>query len=143
MAVVTNEVVTASTQLIAQLPISASLFGVVILGVSTSLPELSTTLVSMFKGKRDILVGILLGSNITDPLLGLGLGAMVSTYTVPDVIVLYDLPVNVATAVLLYVFLYRYKDLSKTNALVLMGMFFGYLYLRLLLVPGDVYGLPG
>lgn len=141
MAVVTEQVVLSSTELVTQLPISASFFGVVFLGVATSLPELSTALVSMYKGNRDVSAGILLGSNVTNPLFGIGLGAMISTYTVPDVIVLYDLPVNIATAVLLYVFLIRHEDMSRTEAVALLALFFAYLYLRVLLFPGDVFEL--
>lgn len=143
MAVVTNEVVLASTQLVELLPISASFFGVVLLGISTSLPELTTALLSMYKGKRDISAGILLGSNVTNPLLGLGLGATISSYTVPDVIVLYDLPVNIVTAILLYIFLMRSENLSKAEALTLLSMFFAYLYLRVTLFPGDIHNLAG
>ena len=137
MAVVTEYVVVASTELVAILPISASFFGVVFLGVATSLPEFTTALVSMYKGNKDISVGILLGSNITNPLFGIGLGAIISTYTVPDVIVLYDLPVNIATAILLYVFLLRSERLTKKGATILLLSFFIYLYARWLWFPAD------
>lgn len=137
MGVVTEYVVVASTELVALLPISASYFGVIFLGVATSLPELTTALVSMYKGKKDISVGILLGSNITNPLFGIGLGAIISTYTVPNVIVLYDLPVNIATAILLYIFLLRREDLTKKEAIILLFSFFIYLYARWLWFPTD------
>ena len=137
MAIVTEQVVLASIDLVKQLPISASFFGVVFLGVVTSLPEFTTALVSMYKGKRDISVGVLLGSNVTNPLLGIGLGALLSTYTVPNVIILYDLPVNIVTTVLLYGFLIRHKDLSRTEAIILFAFFFTYLYVRLILFPAD------
>lgn len=137
MAVVTEYVVVTSTELVAILPISASFFGVVFLGVATSLPELTTALVSMHKGKKDISVGILLGSNITNPLFGIGIGAIISTYTVPDVTVVYDLPVNVITAVLLYIFLLRSETLTKKEATVLLLSFFVYIYARWLWFPAD------
>ncbi len=67
-----------------RLPIIASFFGVLVLGVATALPELTTALVSIAKGEKDISAGLLIGSNVTNPLLGIGLGAMISTYTLPD-----------------------------------------------------------
>lgn len=137
MAVITERVVTASTELIRQLPISASFFGVVFLGISTSLPELTTALVSMYRREGGISVGILVGSNITNPMLGIGLGALISTYTVPLVIAVYDLPVNIATAALLYVFLRWREDLNKFEALVLLLLFFLYLSVRWLYFPQD------
>lgn len=138
MAVVTDHVVGAASRMVTQLPISASLFGVLVLGIATSLPELSTALMSIFRGHKGISIGILVGSNITNPLLGLGLGAVISTYTVPDVVNYYDLPVNIATALLLYAFLWRREALSKKEAMILILLFVAYLLLRPLLFPEDV-----
>jgi len=56
---------------------------------------------------------------------------------VPDVIVLYDLPVNIATAILLYVFLLRSQRLTKKGATILLLSFFIYLYARWLWFPAD------
>jgi cation:H+ antiporter len=85
MAVVTDQVIRSSIRLVDMLPISASFFGVIFLGIATSLPELSTALLSIRKGKKDMSAGIMLGSNVTNLLLGLGIGGMISTYTVPQV----------------------------------------------------------
>jgi cation:H+ antiporter len=98
-----------------------------------------TALVSILKGQRDISAGILIGSNITNPLFGAGLGALVSGYTVPAVIVVYDLPVKLATGALLYLFLWRRADLSRLEALVLMGLYAGYVVLRGLWFPADAF----
>ena len=49
--------------------------------------ELMTALVSIARGQREISAGILIGSNITNPLLAAGLGAAISGYTVPVVLV--------------------------------------------------------
>ena len=62
---------------------------------------------------------------------------MISTYTVPDVIVLFDLPLNIATALLLYGFLIRREDLSRAEALILLISFFAYLYTRWAWFPED------
>ncbi|MCK5640540.1 MAG: sodium:calcium antiporter [Gammaproteobacteria bacterium] len=137
MAVVTDQVVGAASRMVEQLPISASLFGVLILGIATSLPELSTALTSIYRGQKGISVGILVGSNITNPLFGIGLGAVISTYTVPDVVNFYDLPVNIATALLLYAFLWRKEGLTKKEALILILLFVMYLLFRQVFFPED------
>ena len=130
MAVVADEVLNASTILVAALHISASFFGVIMLGIASALPELTTSLVAIFKHKKDISAGILIGSNITNPLFGIGLGALISTYTVPNVIVFYDLPIKIATAFLIYYFLRKGKDLNKKEAIVLIGIYLIYLVIR-------------
>ena len=130
MGVVTDQVVRLSIRLVDMLPISASFFGVIFLGIATSLPELSTALLSIRKGKKGMSAGIMLGSNITNPLLDLGIGGMISTYTVPQVILLYDLPVNIVTAIMLYIFLLRKEDLNRGEAVTLLICYFSYVLFR-------------
>jgi cation:H+ antiporter len=137
MALAADPVLGAATRLVARLPMSASLFGVVVLGVCAALPELMTALVSIFKGQREISAGILIGSNITNPLLGAGLGALISGYSVPSVIVTYDLPAKILTGALLYVFLWRRADLSRAEAILLIALYFAYAVLRAMFFPAD------
>lgn len=137
MALLADPVLGAATRLVAQLPMSASLFGVLVLGVCTALPELMTALVAIYKGQREISAGILIGSNITNPLLGAGLGAMISGYAVPTVIVAYDLPVKILTGALIFVFLWRRQDMSRGEALVLIALYFAYLASRGVLFSSD------
>ncbi len=137
MGFVANEVLNASRILVATLPVSASFFGIIVLGISTALPELTTSLVAVFKHKKDISAGILIGSNITNPLFGIGLGALISSYTVPNAVVLYDLPFKIVTALLIYYFLWKHEDLKKKESIVLMVLFILYLLVKDLLFPAD------
>lgn len=137
MGLLADPVLAAAQRLVALLPLSASLFGVLVLGVCAALPELMTALVSILKGQRDISAGILIGSNITNPLFGAGLGALISGYTVPVVIMLYDLPVKIVTGALLFIFLWRNENLSRYAALILLAFYFGYVLLRAVFFPGD------
>ena len=140
MAIATIEVVTAAERLVSRLPVSASFFGIVVLGIATALPELTTAMLSILKGERDISSGILIGSNITNPLLGLGLGSWLSTYSVPSVVLAYDLPVKIATAALIYAFVFRRLRLSRMQAAVLILLYFAYLLARQQFFPADVRG---
>lgn len=56
--------------------ISQSFIGVMIIGVGTGLPELSTSLKAIFRNAGDISIGTLIGSNVTDPMFSLPIGAM-------------------------------------------------------------------
>lgn len=47
-------------------------------GVSTSLPELAISIIAILRGSAHLSAGNLIGSNITDPLLSLGIGATVA-----------------------------------------------------------------
>ena len=137
MAFVTELVLDSSTILVASLPVSASFFGIILLGIASALPELTTSLLAIFRGQKDISAGILIGSNITNPLFGIGLGALISTYTIPNVVVFYDLPIKIVTAVFLYFFLMKGKDLTKKEAVLLIGLFVIYVLLRNVFFPVD------
>jgi cation:H+ antiporter len=137
MGFATDEVLKASTILVKSLPISASFFGVILLGIASALPELTTSLLAVLRKKKDISVGILIGSNITNPLFGIGIGALISSYTVPDVVVLYDLPVKIGTALLIYYFLFKHEKLNKLNSIVLIVLFIAYLIIRQVYFPVD------
>lgn len=140
MAVATIEVVAAAERLVNRLPVSASFFGILVLGIATALPELTAALIAIHKGERGISSGILIGSNITNPLLGLGLGSWLSTYSVPTVTVVFDLPVKIATAALIYAFVFRRLRLNRGQAVLLILLYFAYLYARQQFFPADVRG---
>jgi cation:H+ antiporter len=127
-----------STVLVKALPISASFFGVILLGIATAFPELITSLLAIRKKRARISAGILIGSNITNPMFALGLGAIISTYTVPKVIFTYDLPFKIATALLILLFLWKGK-LKKRYAVILIGLYVLYLIFRNIYFPADVY----
>ncbi len=137
MGFAADRVLDASTVLLESMSISASFFGIILLGVASALPELTTSLVAILKGKRDVSAGILIGSNITNPLFGIGIGALISEYVVPNVVVFYDLPVKIGTAFLIYYFLAKNEDLKKWEAVVLILLFVGYLVVRQLYFPVD------
>jgi cation:H+ antiporter len=56
--------------------VAQSFIGVMIIGVGTALPELSTAIRAIFKKAGNISIGTLIGSNITDPMLSLPIGAI-------------------------------------------------------------------
>ena len=137
MAFAANKVIESSTILVAQMTISASFFGVLLLGAASALPELTTALIGILKHKKGVSSGVLIGSNVTNPLFGLGLGALISGYTIPKVTILYDLPVKIGIALLIFYFLWKNEKLSKWNAILLMSLFAGYILLRNSLFPID------
>ena len=84
--------------LIAQTGLSGSMIGVASVGVVSAFPEMITAISGLRHGSEGISLGTLIGSNITNPLLAIGLGSMISTYAVPGPLVLWDLPMETATA---------------------------------------------
>lgn len=65
-----------STYLAARLKLSPLVAGMLLVGVGTSLPEIMVSLIAASHGKLDVAVGTVLGSNITNILLIVGLMAL-------------------------------------------------------------------
>jgi len=137
MAIAADRMLAYSEVLVDALPISASFFGIIVLGIATAFPELMTSVIAAWKKKAKISAGILIGSNITNPMFALGLGALISTYTVPSVVVFYDLPVKIITALLILGLLWKGK-LSKRSGILLIIIYLVYLFVRNMMFPVDV-----
>jgi len=116
---------------VARTGIGGSLIGVLTLGVASALPELITAVSGIRKGDAGIPLGTLIGSNITNPLVGIGLGGLISKYWVPDGLVLWDLPWEAITGTLLLAYLWFNKGtIGKRGAIYLIAMYFAYVTLR-------------
>ncbi len=118
--------------------IGGSLIGVITLGVASALPELITAITGVRHGDSGISLGTLIGSNITNPLVAIGGGAIISTYWVPRPLVLWDLPWETITGAILWVILWLSKGkLGKGTAYYLVGLYFVYITLRMLFFAAD------
>lgn len=85
--------------------LSGSMVGVVTLGLASALPELSTVVDAIRRRAPNLALGTLFGSNVVNPLVGIGLGGTISTYAVPESVVLWDLPFKIVVAVGLLAYL--------------------------------------
>ena len=137
MGVVANMIINVSENLISAFNMSASLFGILLLGVASALPEFTTAMIGILKHKKGVSSGVLIGSNVTNPLFGLGLGALISGYAVPKATMYFDLPVKIGIAGLILYFLHKSEKLEKWKAVILIIVFVSYLLIRMSLFPAD------
>lgn len=132
VALQVTEVVVAKTG------IGGSLIGVLTLGVASALPELITAISGAKNGDAGISLGTLVGSNITNPLVAIGGGALISRYWVPRPLVLWDLPWETVTGAILWIVLWLNKGkLGKWSAVYLIGLYFVYITLRMIFFSVD------
>ena len=84
--------------------IPAFIVGVTIVSIGTSLPELITSIISIFRGASEIVIGTIVGSNIANIFLVLGVAAIVGQrLRITYEIIKIDIPILVASAFLLAV----------------------------------------
>lgn len=83
------------------LGISPLIIGLTIIAVGTSLPEITTSVIAVLRGERDIAVGNVVGSSIFNIFAILGLAALVSPagITVPPEALWFTIPVMIAVSV--------------------------------------------
>jgi cation:H+ antiporter len=118
--------------------VGGSLIGVVTLGVASALPELTTALAGARNNAHGISLGTLIGSNITNPLVAIGLGAVLSTYHVPRPVVAYDLPwATVSGALLLVYLLWSKGRIGRWGAVYFVVMYALYITFRALFFAVD------
>ncbi|MFP4563930.1 MAG: calcium/sodium antiporter [Spirochaetia bacterium] len=99
----------------------AFIIGVVIVAVGTSLPELASSIVAVTEGSSEIVVGNVLGSNVTNICLVLGIAALVGK----DFLVRYDLmridlPFMLGSAFLIF-FMILDGRFSRPEALIVLA----------------------
>lgn len=133
-----SQVLTITEIVVNRTGISGSLIGVVTLGLASALPEFTTALAGIRHKEVGISLGTLVGSNITNPLVGIGGGALLSTYAVPKPLIWWDLPWETLTGIILWLILYFKKGkLGKIDAIYLMALYFVFIILRAVLFKSD------
>jgi len=116
----------------------ASMLGVspfiigILAGVSTSLPELSISIGALGKGAKGLSLGNLIGSNITDPLLSLGIGAAVAGFAVEINAIGFDFVYWIFSSIVAMLLLWNHIDLNRKESSILIFLFLMYIYLKAL-----------
>lgn len=119
-------VVNSATDIATSFGMSANLVGLTIVAVGTSLPEFVTSIVAIKKGETEIAIGNVIGSNIFNILLVLGLATTIKPITI-SMLALMDIIFMVAITVLLYIFMKKDNSLVKKQGLILIAIYIAYM----------------
>ena len=115
-------VVNSATDIAKIIGLSDSVIALTIVAVGTSLPELVT---SVKKGESDLAIGNVIGSNIFNIFLILGLSATVNSLTI-SFTSLIDMLVMFAAGLLVYGFTLKDHKVTKQRGIVLLVFYFAY-----------------
>lgn len=125
-------VVDSASNIAESFGMSQTFIGLTIVALGTSLPELVTSMVAAGKGENDLAVGNVVGSNIFNILLILGLSAAITPIHL-SVTAVYDTLILVAASVITYVAAVSRREIrKKEGAMFLLAYlaFFVYALLR-------------
>lgn len=130
-----NYLVDGASSIAKRFGLSEFIIGVTIVGIGTSAPEMVVSFMSAFQGKADMAIGNIVGSNIFNTAMILGVTALISPLLITKSNMKKDIPLNIMVTVLLIVLGMNFtltglgKDqLSRIDGLVLIGIFAWYLW---------------
>lgn len=126
-----NGLVYGTKALALALGVPDKVVSITLLAFGTSVPELSVSFVAAKRGHGDILVGNILGSNVSNILLVLGLTAVINPFTTTQVLDGAELPIVALFAVLMIYFLSQKSGINRPK-----GMAFLLMYILFILGTG-------
>ncbi|EDY37157.1 putative K+-dependent Na+/Ca+ exchanger [Cyanobium sp. PCC 7001] len=116
--------------------VSTTVIGLTVVAAGTSMPELVTSVVAAYRGKADLAIGNVIGSNLLNQLVILGICAVVSGprgLEVDAVMIQRDLPIMVLTTLACLPIFWSHGVISRLEGGVLLLLYGVYLVEQLLL----------
>lgn len=130
-----NWLVDGSSSIAKRFGISEFVIGLTIVGIGTSTPEMVVSFLSAFQGKADMAIGNIVGSNIFNTLMILGVTALIAPMAITKSNLKKDIPLNIFVTVLLIllgmnftIFGLGQDQLSRIDGAILLAIFAWYLY---------------
>ena len=111
--------VDAATELAKMAKISDKFIGLTVIALGTSLPELVTSVSAARKGKADIAIGNIVGSNIMNILFVIGTTALITPVPFASGFVI-DMLIAIAAGILLFVCIFRTNKLTRPGGVVML-----------------------
>ena len=96
-----NWLVDGSSSIAKRFGISEFVIGLTIVGIGTSAPEMVVSFLSAFQGKADMAIGNIVGSNIFNTLMILGVTALIAPIAITKSNLKKDIPLNIIVTALL------------------------------------------
>ena len=126
--------VTGAVSIATAFGVSSLVIGLTVVAIGTSLPELATSIVALRKGETDMAVGNIVGSNIFNIGLVLGVPAIIfgDGIPVPDAAIAIDIPLMLAAAVALLPIAFTGSIVARWEGALFVSLYLAYtLYLVL------------
>lgn len=120
---------TSAVEVARALGVSESMIAITLLAGGTSLPELAASAVSAFKGKSEMAMGNVLGSNISNIFLVLGASATITPLSLGG-ITMVDLLTVLGASILLWITAFSFKrnKIDRPEAVILIVAYIAYIW---------------
>ncbi|MCD6217101.1 calcium/sodium antiporter [bacterium] len=119
--------VDGATRLARILGISEFVIGLTIVALGTSLPEVTTLLVATIRGKSGIAIGTIIGSNIFNILLVLGIAGTICPFKITEESYMADITVMLVFAAIIAPLAYFGKRVARWEGILLLSGYIAYI----------------
>ena len=120
-------IVDGASFLASELGASEELIGLTVVAVGTSLPELVTSIVAAARQQTDIAVGNIVGSNIFNLTVVLGVSALIGELPVDPSILARQLPAVLVLSLLVWPVTASARRVRRSEGLLLLAAYFGFM----------------
>ena len=121
-----NLVIESARDIALSLGMSENLVGLTVVALGTSLPEYVTSIVACKKDEMDIAIGNILGSNIFNILLVLGLASLLAPISV-SIVTLIDALFMFITMILFIIFTFKKRTVNKFTGIIFIMTYVAYI----------------
>lgn len=123
--------VLGATDIARLLGISEAVIGLTLVAIGTSLPEMAASVASAVRGRADLALGNVIGSNIFNILSILGITALLAPLPVPQQMLHLDLWVMLGSSLFLIPFLLRGIPITRTVGAAMIAVYGVYVWVLL------------
>ena len=102
------------------LKVPSVIIGLTIVSLGTSAPEAAVSISAAIKGNNDIALSNVVGSNIFNLLMVIGVSAMITPFLVDKDIKKRDLPINIILTTMLLILTYTGHGISRVEGIILL-----------------------
>lgn len=115
--------VDGSSKIAKKFHIPEIIIGLTIVSIGTSMPELFVSITSAIEGYPDMAVGNVIGSNLCNLLLILGLSAIIQSIDFKKETRLIEIPMTLFVTILLFMLCNIGRDITRGEGMILIGLF--------------------
>ena len=123
----------AAREIASDYGVSDEAIGLTLIALGTSLPELATTVMAAVRGRADVAIGNVIGSNVFNLLCILGVAASLDDISVPQEFLSLNLWVMLASAIALAPFVLTHRKVNRVAGGVFVTAYI--IYLAMVLTP--------
>lgn len=121
-----NWLVDGASSIARSVGVSEAVIGLTVVAIGTSLPELATSIVAAWRGRSEVAVGNVIGSNIFNILGILGVTAMIEPLAIAGRFLWFDVPLMLAVSILFSAAVVMRNGLGRRSGAVMLGAYLLY-----------------